>query len=102
MEDIVSLLSKVCRSKELGGLGIADLKSLGYALRARWPWLKKSEPNKPWAFLSLQVSKEVDCLISMAVFTEVGDRANTLFWKDRWLARKNIQELAPNFFLFGL
>ena len=89
---------KVCRSKELGGLGIADLKSLGYALRARWPWLKKSKPNKPWAFLPLQVSKEVDCLISMAVYTEVGDGANTLFWKDRWLAGKNIQELAPKIF----
>jgi hypothetical protein len=24
----------------------------------------------------------------MAVFTEVGDGANTLFWNDRWLAGK--------------
>lgn len=38
---------KVCRSKELGGLGISDLKSLGYALRVHWPWLKKVDPNKP-------------------------------------------------------
>jgi len=47
---------KVCRAKELGGLGISDLKSLGIALWARWPWLKKSEPDKPWASLPLQVS----------------------------------------------
>jgi hypothetical protein len=33
----------------------------------------------------------------MAVRTEIGDRANTLFWKDRWLDGKNIQDLAPNF-----
>jgi hypothetical protein len=29
------------------------------------------------------------------VFTEIGDGANTLFWRDRWLARKSIQYLAP-------
>jgi hypothetical protein len=39
---------KVCHSMELGGLRISDLKSLGYARSARWPWLKKSEPNWPW------------------------------------------------------
>jgi hypothetical protein len=38
---------KVCRSQELGGLGILDLKSLGFALIVRWPWLRKSKPNKP-------------------------------------------------------
>ena len=38
---------KVCRAKELDGLGISDLKSQSIALRVRWPWLKKSEPNKP-------------------------------------------------------
>jgi len=86
---------KVCRSKELGGLGIADLKSLGFALRARWPWLRKSEPSKPWASLPFQVSKEVDGLISMAVYTDVGNGASTLFWKDRWLEGKNIEEVAP-------
>jgi hypothetical protein len=37
---------KVCRAKELGELGISDLKSLSITLRVRWPWLKKSEPNK--------------------------------------------------------
>jgi hypothetical protein len=84
--------------KNLGGLGIADLKSLGFALRTRWPWLKKSEPNKPWASLPLQVSKEVDGLLSMAVITNVGDGANTLFWKDRWIDGKNIEELAPKIF----
>jgi hypothetical protein len=47
----------VCRSKKFGGLGIFGLKSLGFTLRARWPWLKKSEPNKPWTSLPLQVSK---------------------------------------------
>ena len=62
---------KVCRAKELGGLGISDLTSLGIALWARWPWLKKSEPDKPWASLPLQVIKEVECLLSLAIYTEI-------------------------------
>ena len=89
---------KVCRAKELGGLGISDLKSLGIALRVRWPWLKKFEPNKPWASLPLQVSKDVECLLSLAIITEIGDGANTLFWKDKWLTGKSIQDLAPNLY----
>jgi hypothetical protein len=76
---------KVCRSRELGGFGISDLKSLGLALRSRWPWMRKYEPNKPWANLPLQTTKEMDCLLSMVVVTEIGDRANTFFWKDRWV-----------------
>jgi len=86
---------KVCRSRELGGLGIADLESLGIALKARWPWLKRSAPNKPWANLPIQVSKEVAGLISVAVITEVGSGSNTLFWKDKWLDGKGIQDIAP-------
>jgi hypothetical protein len=32
----------VTRPKELGGLGIADLKTLGWALRVRWLWLQNT------------------------------------------------------------
>lgn len=69
------------------------------SLRVRWPWLKKSEPNKPWACLPLQTSRDVECLLSLAVSTEVGDGANTLFWKDKWLAGKSVQDLAPNIYI---
>ena len=61
----------------------------------RWPWLKKSKPDKPWASLPLQVSKEAACLLSLAVVTEIGDGANTFFWKDKWIADKSIQDFAP-------
>ena len=88
----------MCRSRKLGGLGIADLKSLGIALKARWPLLKRSAPNKPWANLPIQVSKEAAGLISVAVITEVGNGSNTLFWKDKWLDGKGIQDIAPLIF----
>jgi hypothetical protein len=45
--------NKVTKPKELGGLGIADLKFLGMALRVRWKWLQRTGPDKPWAFLPL-------------------------------------------------
>jgi hypothetical protein len=66
--------------------------------RQRWPWLKKSEPDKPWASLPLQVSKDVEYLLSLAIITEVGDGANTLFWRDKWLTGRSIQDLAPNLY----
>jgi len=46
----VSLLGSKCV-----GLGISDLKTLGWALRMRWFWLQKTEPDRPWADLTIHV-----------------------------------------------
>lgn len=89
---------KVCRSCELGGFGIPDLKALCIALKARWPWLKRREPSKLWANLPFQVNKEIDALISVAVVTEIGNGTNTLFWKDKWINGRRIQDFAPLIF----
>ena len=43
-------------------------------------------------------TKEVEYLLSLAIITEVGDGANTLFWKGKWLAGRSIQDLAPNLY----
>jgi hypothetical protein len=37
----------------------------------------------------------VNALFSMAMHTEIGDGANTLFRKDRWLSGQRIEDLAP-------
>jgi len=71
--------------EELGGLGISQLQHLGWALRMRWLWLQKTEPNKPWAFLPVQVHQTVKSFFSVAVITQVGNGTNTLFWTDRWM-----------------
>jgi hypothetical protein len=39
---------KVCGPPELGGLGISDLKTLGWSLHMRWVWLQKTESHRPW------------------------------------------------------
>lgn len=86
---------KVCRPKELGGLGISDLKTLGWSLRMRWVWLQKTEPNRPWADFNIHVPDQIKAFFAAAVYSEVGDGATTLFWTDRWLRGQSIADLAP-------
>ena len=89
---------KVCRPPDLGGLGISDLQRLGWALRMRWLWLQKTEPNKPWSVFPIQVHHSVRALFSTAIISEVGDGARTLFWKDRWINGQRVADLAPQIF----
>ena len=58
---------QVMRPRELGGLGISDLKSLGWALQMRWLWLKKTEPHRPWGMFSIQVQEQVRVFFAMAI-----------------------------------
>lgn len=37
----------MCRPKELGGLGIHNLRLLNAALRVRWAWLVRTDPARP-------------------------------------------------------
>jgi hypothetical protein len=68
------------------------------ALRARWPWLKKADPQRPWAQFQIQTSREVQSLLDMAVVTVVGDGLDTLFWKDRWLDGRKVKDIAPSIY----
>jgi hypothetical protein len=88
----------VCRPIEYGGLGISNLKNLGWALRARWLWLQKTEPHRPWSALGIQVPDQVRVFFSMAISTDVGNGESTLFWTDRWLQGRKIADLAPLLF----
>jgi len=89
---------KVCCPPELGGLGISELKTLGWSIRMRWVWLQKTEPHRPWATLPIQVPNQVRAFFSMAVVSEIGYGANTLFWPDRWLHGQRIADLAPRLY----
>jgi hypothetical protein len=64
----------------------------------RWLWLQKTEPDRPWAHLQIQVPEQAKAFFAVAVSSEVGDGAHTLFWTDRWLHGRCIQELAPRLF----
>jgi hypothetical protein len=39
---------RVCMPKDLGGLGILNLRRMNIALRARWLWMSRVEASRPW------------------------------------------------------
>jgi hypothetical protein len=41
----------VCSPRDLGGLGLPDLRTLSFALRLRWEWLRRTQPDAAWAHL---------------------------------------------------
>lgn len=76
---------KVRLPKDLGGLCISNIQNLCWALRIRCLWLQKSDPGQPRGVFQLQIHKYVQAFFSMAVVSEVGNGALTLFWSDKWI-----------------
>ncbi|WVZ75533.1 hypothetical protein U9M48_023578 [Paspalum notatum var. saurae] len=89
---------RVQQSLCYGGLGVLDLECLGWSLRLRWLWMLKTNANRPWAGLPIQVPAKARALFDMAVVTSVGNGSDTKFWMDRWLQGKTMAEWAPNLF----
>ncbi|WVZ89009.1 hypothetical protein U9M48_035473 [Paspalum notatum var. saurae] len=92
---------KVQRPKALGGLGISNLQILGWALRMRWSWLQKTDPDRPWTLFPIKLHKSVLTFFSMAVETIIRDGKQTLFWKDRSLQGRRLEDLALKIFALG-
>lgn len=70
----------VCRPTRLGGLGLRNLKMQALALRLRWEWLKRTDPDKPWQGLTMVDDKDARLLFDSLVRIEVGDGTRVLFW----------------------
>lgn len=60
--------------------------------------MKKTDPNLPWATFHIPVQKCAQAFFSIAVVSEVGNGAATLFWSDRWIQGQRIADLAPQVF----
>ena len=71
----------VCSLCEVGGLGLPDLRFLGFALRLRWEWLRRLDVDAPWALLPYRTEKCVE-----AMFNASGWRRRTSYVLDRLLA----------------
>jgi len=81
----------VCMPKELGGLGIADLRRVGIALRARWVWFDRVSGRVPSSS-----DKTALALANAAMKIVLGNGAAVLFWSDRWLNGRSVGDIAPS------
>jgi hypothetical protein len=43
----------------------------------------------------MQFSKKMKAFFSTAMLTEIRNGSSTLFWQDRWIHGKKIEDLAP-------
>jgi hypothetical protein len=65
--------SRVTRWAELGGLGVIDLNTLGYALRMRWEWLAFVEPSQSWIALLAKPVRVVRAMFKVSMLVLIGD-----------------------------
>jgi hypothetical protein len=69
---------------------------MGWALRARWAWLRRIDNSRPWASFPIKLGRHVEALVHAATTATLGDGRKLLFWTDRWLAGQSIADLAPS------
>ncbi|XP_066344119.1 uncharacterized protein [Miscanthus floridulus] len=86
----------VCSPKDHGGLGIPDLKLLGFALRLRWEWLRRTDTSSAWALFPSRAEKNVDAMLRASVSVRLGDDAWASFWTDSWPSDGPISSFAPS------
>ena len=88
----------LCRPVEYGGLGITNLSLFGLALRVRWCWLQRTEPEKMWADLDFSSERAVWDLFSVGSEIVIGNGLTALFWVDNWLDGATIEVITPKSF----
>jgi hypothetical protein len=91
---------RICEPKEIGGLGIKNLRILNHALRMRWRWFQLTDQEKPWAGLEFKLDEEAERMFKSCTTFEVGNGQKLLFWTDRWLQGCSIEDMAPNLMKF--
>jgi hypothetical protein len=88
----------VCKPRQLGGLGVVDLRRAGIALRALWEWKRWVDQNKNWGSLHKSNEKMVSAIFSAAIVSILGSGESTLFWTGNWIDGTSIQAMAPALF----
>jgi hypothetical protein len=68
-----------CSLKELGELGILDLKIMGFALRLCWEWLQGTDANAMWVVLPSNGEPMVQTMFHASIIIRIGDGSTTVF-----------------------
>ena len=69
----------VCTPKCYGGLGLPDIRVLGFALRLRWEWQKRAADMPPWTKLPSKLEKLISAMFNSSVVIELGDGTSARF-----------------------
>lgn len=90
--------TNVCRPKVVEGLGIADLRMAGFALRLRWLWLPRLG-HPYWADLKASHEHSITDMFAASTYLVPGDGMSALFWLDQWIEGCSVASLAMNLLL---
>jgi hypothetical protein len=83
----------VTRPRDLGGLGISDLRRTGITLRVRWIWKDRRLGRAPRTS-----ERAALALFQAATVFSLGNGESIFFWIDRWLQGESVQSIAPTVF----
>jgi len=70
----------VCKPRDLGGLGVVDLRRTGVALSARWEWECRVDHNLCWSSLHKSKEKMVIAVFKAATTSVLGSGESTYIW----------------------
>lgn len=87
----------VCCPIEFGGLGVRDLERARLALRLRWLWFSRTDPERAWQGLD-QFSRVEHALFWASSYMVVGNSMTALLWEDRWINGRSVRELMPRLY----
>lgn len=88
----------VCRPTCLGGLGVIDLRYFGFALRLRWEWLRRSQPERCWARLPCKAERNVEAMCAVSLSVVLGDGGSARMWMDSWAPVGPLRLYVPDLF----
>jgi hypothetical protein len=85
-----------CCPKELGGLDIPNLQLMGMALRMRWLWFARTNPQRTWSGFKFGNEAQTERFFEASISVAVGDGKRALFWSDNWIQGASIRSNSPN------
>lgn len=75
-----------------------DLRFFGFALRLRWEWLARVEPERCWASLPSRTERPVAAMAAISMSVVVGDGGSVRLWTDDWVPVGCLCHFAPDLF----
>lgn len=89
---------RVCRPKNMGGLGITNLEYFSRSLRLRWLWHDWTADGKPWQGSILPCDETDKQLFRASTIISLGNGGKAKFWHDKWIEGQSLKDLTPSLY----